>query len=41
METDRSIYDLVLEKGFLTRDALDEVLAPENMTRPRSLEKIA
>jgi aspartate ammonia-lyase len=40
METDRSIYDLVLEKGFLTKNALDEVLAPENMTRPRSLEKI-
>lgn len=41
METYRSIYDLVIEKGFLTREALDEVLAPENMTRPRSLEKIA
>jgi aspartate ammonia-lyase len=40
METYRSIYDLVIEKGFLTREALDEILAPENMTRPRSLEKI-
>lgn len=38
MKTDRSIYDLVLEKGFLTRDALEEILAPEHMTRPRSLE---
>jgi aspartate ammonia-lyase len=40
METYRSIYDLVIEKGFLTREALDEILAPENMTRPRSFEKI-
>lgn len=37
METDRSIYDLVVEKGFLTKEALDELLTPENMTRPRSL----
>ncbi len=34
LATDRSVYDLVLEKGWLTRERLDAVLAPELLTRP-------
>jgi aspartate ammonia-lyase len=30
----RGVYDLVLERGLLTRDALDAVLNPDNMTGP-------
>ena len=29
-----SVYDLVLEKGLMTRAELDEVLKPEILTRP-------
>ena len=32
--TGRSVYDLVLEKGLLTKAELDEILRPENLTRP-------
>ncbi len=39
LETDGSVYDLVLKKGWLTKDALDDLLKPENMTQPRSLPK--
>jgi len=35
LETNRSVYDLVLEKGLLTKEKLAEVLSPENMMRPR------
>jgi len=31
----RSVYEVVLEKGYLTKKELDELLLPENMTRPR------
>lgn len=34
-ESGRSVYEIVLEKGYLSKAALDEVLSPENMTRPR------
>ena len=30
-----SVYDLVLQKGWLTRESLDDLLKPENMTHPR------
>jgi aspartate ammonia-lyase len=33
LETGRSVYDLVLRKGLLTRDRLDEILRPEALTR--------
>jgi aspartate ammonia-lyase len=33
--TDRGVYELVLEKEWLTRDRLDEVLSPDTMTKPR------
>jgi aspartate ammonia-lyase len=31
----RSVYDVVLEKGLLTKAQLDEILQPEVLTRPR------
>ena len=31
LETDRGIYELVLERGLLTQENLDELLKPENM----------
>jgi aspartate ammonia-lyase len=33
--TGRSVYELVLEKGLLSREKLDEILRPEALTRPR------
>jgi aspartate ammonia-lyase len=30
-----SVYDLVVAKGWLTQEKLDELLRPENMTHPR------
>jgi aspartate ammonia-lyase len=35
----RSVYEIVLEKGYLTSQELDEVLSPENMTRPRFIHR--
>ncbi|MBU43744.1 MAG: aspartate ammonia-lyase [Spirochaetaceae bacterium] len=34
LETGRSLGELVLEKGYMTQEKLDEVLSPENMIRP-------
>ena len=34
MAGDRDVYGLVLEKGLLTRERLEELLNPENMVRP-------
>ena len=31
LETNRSVYDIVLEKGLMTQEKLDEALAPKNM----------
>jgi aspartate ammonia-lyase len=36
LRSGRSVYEIVLEKGYLSRAELDELLLPENMTRPRS-----
>lgn len=41
LETGRGVYALVLEKGLLTREELDDILKPENMTQPRWLAGIA
>lgn len=38
LETGRSVYDLVIEKGILTAEQLDTILAPENMIRPVKLD---
>ena len=35
LETGRSVYEIVLGKGYLTKEQLDDVLSPENMVRPR------
>ena len=37
LKTGGSVYDLVLEKGWLTKDQLDDLLSPANMTDPRKL----
>jgi aspartate ammonia-lyase len=35
LETGGSVYDLVLKKGWMTKEALDDALSPEKMTSPR------
>jgi aspartate ammonia-lyase len=35
LDSNRGLYELVLEKKYLSREKLDELLAPENMIRPR------
>lgn len=35
LETNGSVYQLVLDKGLISREELDKILAPENMIRPR------
>lgn len=37
LETGGSVYELVLQKGWLTKEKLDDILKPENMTQPRRL----
>ena len=39
LATGRSVYDLVLEKGWMTKEKLDDMLKPENMTQPREWPK--
>jgi len=36
-KTGRGVYELVLEKGWVTREELDEILSPDAMTKPRGL----
>lgn len=38
MKTGRSVYDIVLEEGILTKEDLDTILAPENMIKPVKLD---
>ena len=33
--TGRGVYELVLEKGLLQKARLDEILRPENLTKPQ------
>lgn len=35
LETNRGVYELVLEKKLMSKNQLDEVLAPENMIGPK------
>ncbi len=37
LQSGRSVYEIVLEKGYLSQAELDDILSPENMTRPRYL----
>lgn len=36
LDTNRGVYELVLEKKLLSKNELDELLKPENMIKPRS-----
>lgn len=38
MATGRSVYDLVLEHGILSKEDLDTILSPENMIKPVKLD---
>jgi aspartate ammonia-lyase len=35
LRSGRSVYEIVLEKGYLNKSELDDILSPENMTQPR------
>jgi aspartate ammonia-lyase len=37
LATGGSVYDLVLEKGWLTKEKLDDILSPSKMTDPREI----
>lgn len=39
LKSGRSVYEIVLEKGYLSQAELEEILSPENMTRPRYFHK--
>ena len=39
LATNRGVYELVLEKGLLSQDELDEILKPENMIQPKKFKK--
>ncbi len=38
-QTGKSVYSIVLEKGYLTKTQIDDILLPENMTCPRYFTK--
>lgn len=35
----RSVYDLVIEKDFLSKEEMDELLKPENMIKPKKMKR--
>jgi aspartate ammonia-lyase len=37
LQNNRSVYDLVLEQNLLSKEELENILAPENMIRPRKM----
>jgi len=37
LDTGHGVRDLVLKRGWITQEALDELLRPENMTHPRKI----
>ncbi|MBO5602481.1 MAG: aspartate ammonia-lyase [Prevotella sp.] len=39
LETNRSVYDIVLERGLMTKEKLDEALDPKNMLTSHQIEK--
>lgn len=39
LETGKSVYNLVLERGLLSQEELDNILKPENMISPRKITK--
>ncbi len=40
LASDRGVYELVLEKGWLSREQLEDVLSPQAMTRPRMMPPV-
>ncbi len=38
LEHNRSVYELVLEQNLLSKEELDNILAPENMIQPRKMK---
>lgn len=38
LESNHNVYSLVLEKGLLSKEKLDHILAPENMIRPGEMK---
>ncbi|MGE5411856.1 MAG: aspartate ammonia-lyase, partial [Clostridiales bacterium] len=38
LETNRGVYELVLEKNLLSKEQLDQLLAPENMIKPHKIK---
>lgn len=39
MRTGGSVYEIVLEKGYLSREELNDILRPENMVKPRYVHR--
>ena len=39
IKSGRSVYEIVLEKGYLNKAELDDILSPEKMTRPRYIHR--
>lgn len=39
LDTGRSVYDIVLEKGLMTKEKLDEILDPKNMLKSHTYMK--
>ncbi len=39
LKENRCVYDLALEKGYLSKEELQEILKPENMTQPKKMKK--
>ncbi len=39
LATNRSVYEIVLEKGYMKKEELDDILSPENMVKPRYFKK--
>jgi aspartate ammonia-lyase len=37
LQSGRGVYELICEKGWMSREALDELLLPEAMTQPRAM----
>lgn len=40
LEENKSVYDLVIKRNLLSREELDEILAPENMIKPKKMNKL-
>ncbi len=39
MKTNGSVYQIVLDKGYLSKEELDDILKPENMIKPRYIKR--